>query len=96
MAADYSVRSSLPLQVLLYLHYWYDLFWVVLEALSFVFKGQTLPFASGVLGGEIVLFIILFFVDLFRIHNATRGNLTERVFGILVSLIITIPVIGGE
>jgi hypothetical protein len=84
------------LQALLYLHRWYDLFWVLLEALSFVFKGQTLPFASGVLGGEIALFIILFFVDLFRIHFASRGNLTERVFGILISILIAIPVIAGK
>jgi hypothetical protein len=95
MAADLSVRSLLPLQILLYLNQWYDLFWVVIEALAFVFKGQTLPFASGVLAGEIVLFIVLFFVDMFRIHFATKGNLTERVFGMIISLVITLPCIGG-
>ena len=95
MANDLAVRSSLPLQVLLYLNQWYLLFWIIVEALCFVFKGQTLPFASSVLGGEIALFIILFFVDLFRIYFGTKGNLTERNVGILISIIISIPCIGG-
>ena len=95
MATDLAVRSSLPLQVLLYLHTWYNLFWLLLEALSFVFKGQTLPFASGVLGGEIAFFIILFIVDSFRIYFSTKGNLTERIFGILIAILIAIPCVGG-
>lgn len=95
MAADLTVRSLLPLQILLYLNQWYDLFWILIEALAFVFKGQTLPFASGVLAGEIILFIVLFLVDMFRIHFATKGNLTERVFGMIISLVITLPCIGG-
>lgn len=96
MAADLAVRSSLPLQILLYLNQWYDLFWVLIEALVFVFKGQTLPFASGVLAGEIILFIVLFFIDLFRIYFATKGNLTERNIGIFISLIIALPCIAGK
>lgn len=96
MAVDLAVRSSLPLQILLYLNQWYYIFWLIIEALAFVFKGQTLPFASGVLAGEIILFIVLFFVDMFRIYFATKGNLTERNVGIIVSLIITIPCIAGR
>ena len=63
MAVDFSVRSSLPLQILLYLNQWYYIFWLIVEALVFVFKGQTLPFSSGILAGEIILFIVLFFVS---------------------------------
>ena len=95
MAEDLAVRSSLPLQILLYLNQWYDLFWVLIEALVFVFKGQTLPFATSVLAGEIVLFIVLFFLDLFRIYFASKGNLTERNIGIVISLVITLPCIAG-
>ncbi|CAF0964049.1 unnamed protein product [Brachionus calyciflorus] len=96
MAADLSVRSSLPLQILLYLNQWYYIFWLIVESLSFVFKGQTLPFASGVLAGEIILFIFLFLLDMFRIHFATKGNLTERIIGIIVSIVLTLPCIGGS
>lgn len=96
MANDLAVRSSLPLQVLLYLNQWYLLFWLVIEALCFVFKGQTLPFATSVLGGEIALFILLFLVDMFRIYFATKGNLTERNVGVLISIIVSIPCIGGK
>ena len=95
MANELAVRSSLPLQILLYLNQWYYVFWLLIEALVFVFKGQTLPFADGVLGGEIALFIILYFVDLFRIYFTTKGNLTERNFGLIVGLFITIPCIAG-
>ena len=96
MANDFTVRSLLPLQVLLYLNRWYDVFWVIVEALVFVFKSQTLYFASGVLGGEIALFIILFFVDLFRIYFGIKGNLTERNFAIITFVILSLPCIGGK
>jgi hypothetical protein len=96
MANDLAIRSSLPLQVLLYLNQWYLVFWLLIEALCFVFKGQTLPFASGVLGGEIALFILLYFVDMFRIYFSTKGNLTERNLGLIISLIISIPTTGGK
>ena len=96
MAANLAVRSSLPLQVLLYLNQWYYIFWLIIEALSFVFKGQTLPFASGILAGEIILFLVLFLVDMFRIFFATKGNLTERNIGIVISLIMTLPCIAGK
>ena len=96
MAANLAVRSSVPLQVLLYLNQWYYIFWLIVEALSFVFKGQTLPFASGVLAAEIILFIVLFIVDMFRNFFATKANLTERILGLVISLIITIPCIGGR
>ena len=96
MARDLSVRSVLPLQILLYLNQWYYVFWLLIEALVFVFKGQTLPFASGVLAGEIILFIVLFFVDQFRIFFASKGNLTERNPGIIISIFIMIPSIAGK
>ena len=96
MANELAVRSSLPLQILLYLNQWYYIFWLLIEALVFVFKGQTLPFADGVLGGEIALFIILYFVDLFRIYYTTKGNLTERNFGLVVGLLVTLPCIAGK
>ena len=96
MANDLAVRSSLPLQVLLYLNQWYLLFWIVIEALCFVFKAQTLPYSSLVLGGEIALFICLFLVDLFRIYFGTKGNLTERNVGLIASIIVGIPCIGGK
>ncbi|RNA18720.1 transmembrane protein -like [Brachionus plicatilis] len=96
MAADLAVRSLLPLQILLYLNQWYYIFWLIVESLCFVFKGQTLPFSSGVLAGEIILFIFLFFLDMFRIFFATKGNLTERIFGIVVSIILTAPCVGGS
>lgn len=96
MAVDFSVRSSLPLQILLYLNQWYYIFWLIVEALVFVFKGQTLPFSSGILAGEIILFIVLFFVDMFRIYFASKGNLTERNIGIVISLILSIPCIAGK
>jgi hypothetical protein len=96
MAVDLAVRSLLPLQVLLYLNQWYYVFWLIIEALAFVFKGQTLPFSSGILAGEIILFIFLFLVDMFRIYFATKGNLTERNFGLIVSIVLALPCIAGK
>ena len=95
MAVDLAVHSSLSLQILLYLNQWYYIFWLILEALCFIFKGQTLPYASNILAGEIVLFIALFLLDMFRIYFASKGNLTERNMGILISVVLTIPCAAG-
>ena len=96
MNKEVTIRSLLPLQILYYLHQWYLLFWFLIEILVFIYKGQSLPFASGVLAGEVVLFITLFFVDLLRIFFGTKANLTERVFGMVGSIIFAIPSIAGE
>jgi transmembrane protein 216 len=96
MNKELPIRSLLPLQILFYLHQWYLLFWLLIEILVFIYKGQVLPFASGVLAGEVILFIVLFFVDLLRIFFGTKGNLTERVYGIIVSLVIGALSVGGK
>jgi transmembrane protein 216 len=91
-----ALKTILPLQIIFYLDQWYLLFWLLIEILVFIFKSQVLPFANGVLAGEIVLFVALFFVNLFRIYFGTKGNLTERVSNIIISLIIAIPCIAGK
>merc|ERR1711860_225523 len=77
------VRSSLPFQILLYLNGWYFAFFFVCEILLFVFKGETLPYASNVLAAEIILLFLLAAVEAFRLFFGKKGNLTEQIGGVL-------------
>uniref|UniRef100_A0A0B7A0W5 Transmembrane protein 216 n=1 Tax=Arion vulgaris TaxID=1028688 RepID=A0A0B7A0W5_9EUPU len=89
------VRSSLPYQILLYLNGWYFAFFFVCEILLFVFKGQTLPYASNVLAAEIILLFILAIVEALRLFFGRKGNLTEQIVGVLVCLILSVPTVFG-
>ncbi|CAG5131564.1 unnamed protein product [Candidula unifasciata] len=89
------VRSSLPYQILLYLNGWYFAFFFVCEILLFVFKGQTLPYASNVLAAEIILLFLLAIVEALRLFFGQKGNLTEQIVGVLVCVILSIPTVFG-
>ncbi|XP_005109190.1 transmembrane protein 216 isoform X2 [Aplysia californica] len=89
------VRSSLPFQILLYLNGWYFVFFFVCEILLFVFKGETLPYASNVLAAEILLLFLLAIIEGLRLFFGRRGNLTEQIVGVIVFLVLSVPTIFG-
>ncbi|KAJ8315020.1 hypothetical protein KUTeg_007170 [Tegillarca granosa] len=88
-------RSSLPYQVLLYINAWYFGFFFLCEILIFIFKGETLPYAENVLPAEVILVFILAGIEALRIFFAQKGNLTERIPGVVVSILLSIPAILG-
>ncbi|KAK3734948.1 hypothetical protein RRG08_038972 [Elysia crispata] len=89
------VRSSLPYQILLYLNGWYFAFFFVCEILLFVFKGETLPYASNVLAAEVILLFLLAAVEALRLFFGRRGNLTEQILGVLVCVILSVASVFG-
>lgn len=89
------VRSSLPYQILLFLNGWYFTFFFVCEILLFVFKGETLPYASNVLAAEIILLFLLAAVEALRLFFGRRGNLTEQILGVLVCVILSVASVFG-
>ncbi|KAL8595347.1 hypothetical protein ACOMHN_020100 [Nucella lapillus] len=89
------VHSSLPYQVLLFLNGWYFAFYFICELLIFVFKGESLPFADGVLAAEIILVFLLAAVEMLRLFFGKKGNLTEQIVGVVISVLLSIPALFG-
>ncbi|XP_066265366.1 transmembrane protein 216-like [Branchiostoma lanceolatum] len=87
------ILSSLPLQVLYYLNGWYFGFFWIAEALIFVYKGEVLPFPSTNLASEIVLLFLLGIIEVIRLFFGSKGNLTERIISMVVSILLCLPVL---
>lgn len=89
------VRSSLPYQTIMYCNsYYFALFWVA-EIFIFIFKGEILPYPTGILAAEVVLLFIMAALEFIRMFMGMKGNLTERVVSVVVSLLLTLPSIFG-
>ncbi|CAL4084168.1 unnamed protein product, partial [Meganyctiphanes norvegica] len=84
-------KSSLAYQILLYLNGWYLAAFVVLEVCIFIFKTQILPYPSGNIASEVLLLMFFTAVEAIRIVLGKRGNLTERLMGITLAIIFTVP-----
>lgn len=89
------VRSSLPYQVLLYLNGWYFAFFFLCEILIYAYKNETLPYADNVLPAEVILVFILAGIEALRLFFAQKGNLTERIVGVVISILLSIPAVLG-
>jgi transmembrane protein 216 len=94
MAAQ-QMLSSLPLQVLLYFHRWFDLLYVLVALLAYIFKGTRLPYPQDVLGLEIFGIVMIALIEPCRLLLASRGNKTESVVPILWNLGLSLPLFGA-
>ncbi|KAK6171497.1 transmembrane protein 216 [Patella vulgata] len=89
------VRSSLPYQILLYLNGWYFGLFFLAEILIYIFKAETLPFASNTLAAEIILVFLLAGLEGLRLFFGRKGNLTEQTVGVIISVLLSVPAILG-
>jgi len=83
-------RSSLPYQILMYCNSWWFCLFFLAELLCYVFKGQTLPFPESGLLAEVILLFILGGLEYIRLFFGMKGNLTERVVSVTVSLFLSL------
>ncbi|KAJ9601155.1 hypothetical protein L9F63_000675 [Diploptera punctata] len=60
-----------------------------------IFKAINLPYPTGTIISEFILLIFLSCIEALRIFLGRKGNLTERSFCVLVSIVLTIPSIFG-
>lgn len=84
------MRSSLPLQVLLFFNGWWDVFYILIMLALYIWKANNLPFPpelDGMLALEISLLFVLALIEYARIFLGSRGNKTEMV-GPLVSFLV--------
>ncbi|XP_074662257.1 transmembrane protein 216-like [Tubulanus polymorphus] len=89
------IRSSLPYQVLLVCNAWYLAFFTIAEILIFIYKGEILPFATNVLPAEVVLLLIWTIIEAMRIFLGQKGNLTERMITVVLSIVMLVPSVLG-
>ena len=86
------IVSSLPLQILLYFNRWFVGLFVVLNIVTFVYKGYYLPYPSRTpgLGIDVMSVFIFAILEGFRIFTASLGNKTEQIGPLLVSILLGI------
>src|SRR5579871_2095736 len=91
-----NVRSSVIFEIFLTINRWCLLFWLLVESLSFVYKNATIIYPSqGLIAGEIILMLCVFFADLFRILLGSISNRTENILLSAITIILTIAIFFG-
>lgn len=88
-------RSSLFLEILLYLHSYYFAVFVLLEICFGIYKVITLPFQNNNVIMESLIMLFLVCIELVRVYLARKGNLTEALVPLILSTVLTGPAILG-
>ena len=85
------MNSSLTYEILLYLNSFYFGMFVLCEFGMGLFKAINLPYPTGTIVSEFMLLLFLCCTEAMRIFLGRKGNLTERSFCVLVSIVLTGP-----
>lgn len=88
-------RSSINLELLLYLHSYYFATFVFLEVCFGIYKIVSLPIQSNNIIIEVLIHLFLVCIELVRIQLGRKGNLTETLLPLIVSTILTGPSVAG-
>lgn len=89
------VNSSLAYEILLYLNSFYFGMFAICEIWLTIFKTFNFPYPVGSFVSEIILLILLCCTEAIRIFLGRKGNLTERSFPVLISIVLTVPSVLG-
>ena len=90
------MRSSLPLQVLLYFNGWYDVVLVIIMFLLYIWKAAELPYPPEIRGTfalEIALVFGLAIIEYSRIFLGSRGNKTEQTGPLIWFFVLSLPAV---
>jgi len=85
------MTSSLPYELLAYLHGWFTAVYIPLTLLLLLWKRSVLPYPPVNLASELALAALLAVAEAARLLLSRRGNLTQRVLPLLVALVLTVP-----
>ncbi|CAM9149169.1 unnamed protein product [Discosporangium mesarthrocarpum] len=88
-----AILSSLPLQILLYFNGWFSCFFFALAVCTYVYKDWRYYYPSGALELEISTIVVFAVVEAVRIFLASKGNKTEQINPLLMSLGLAVPVV---
>ncbi|CAM9362212.1 unnamed protein product [Choristocarpus tenellus] len=88
-----AILSSLHLQVLLYFNGWFSSFFCGFAICTYVYKSWRYYYPSGTLEMEVSFIFLFAVVEHCRLFLATKGNKTEQINPLLMSLSLAVPVI---
>lgn len=88
--------ASFPLQLVLSTLIYYAPCWVIITLSLLIYKGTRLPFPPSAYGGEIAGVIMLYVLQVAACTLGKRGNLTENVGVLGVSVALLIPLVAGS
>ncbi|GFU20207.1 uncharacterized protein NPIL_126581 [Nephila pilipes] len=83
--------SSLSYQIFLVFGWWSFIVFIILETVLLIFKRFYFVYPSGNLLFEVALLLFLFGIESIRNFLGKKGNLTERLLSVVLSLLLTVP-----
>ncbi|XP_056382989.1 transmembrane protein 80 isoform X2 [Hyla sarda] len=84
------VRSSVPLQILLYINVVYYVFYFVATLLMIIYKSQVFSYPDSNLALDLGLLFFMAILESVRLYLGTMGNLTEGELPLGSSLFFTV------
>ncbi|KAJ4459009.1 putative Transmembrane protein 80 [Paratrimastix pyriformis] len=90
------ILSSTPFQMLLYFHGWYDLIFIIITLILYIYKAVSLPYPALLALELCFLLIAAPLLEWARLYLGTRGNLTEQVLPLIFFLVLCVPTIMGH
>jgi transmembrane protein 216 len=91
-----NIRSSVIFEIFLTINRWSLLLWLLVESLSFVYKNATIIYPNqGLIAGEIILMLSVFFIDLLRILLGSISNRIESILLSTLTILLTIAIFFG-
>lgn len=88
-------RALLPYHVLVSVNPWYFAVFFLFEMAIFIYKGLSFTYAGYVLAAEIIFVVILAGLEFVRLFLGHKGNLTENVVAVCLSLVFSVPSLFG-
>mmetsp|Transcript_2970 Transcript_2970/g.3499 ORF Transcript_2970/g.3499 Transcript_2970/m.3499 type:complete len:143 (+) Transcript_2970:275-703(+) len=89
------MTSSLPLQIIIFFHWWFCLFWLLMNIFLFSWKVYTYYYSASALGWEITIMVLMLTLEATRFQLASRGNKTEKFLPLAWSAGLAIPSLVG-
>ncbi|CAM9738387.1 unnamed protein product [Phaeothamnion confervicola] len=87
------ILSSLPLQILVYFDGWYSAFYFLINICLYIYKDYKYYFPSKDLGLELSCVCLYALLQWARLFSTSKGNKTEALQPLLLSLVLTVPVV---
>lgn len=91
--SDAEIKSSLPLQVLLYFHKPFSVAFFVVNVLLLFYKGSKFPYPPARFAVETLFVLFYLPIEWGRIFVASMGNKTERIPPTIIAMLVCIVTI---
>lgn len=86
---------NLGLAIVIFFNYYYYYLFASILTLVYLYKLFNLPYPSGNVVAEIVIFVLLCCIEWMRLFMARKGNLTDSWPPLTASLLLNVPSILG-